>query len=192
MDTASLFIYSNVLLDNWQINNVEKLFLKKPRTERHGKNYYMSLHEKEINSPIESFGIYGNQAISKKDYVVCIYGNSRYTEYSQKRIKKAEKDYLNLINHPSQKINYPIIDSLSTQQLSEIASLITDDLVKIFENRKEELHKFFIESKYSEEITFEEYFIWFYHILYTLVTNKLTEKKIIYNPNINYIYFYKN
>lgn len=57
----SFLILSNVLLDSWQIDNVEKDFLKKEnRPERHGKNYYYSIMENNDTS-LESFGIYGNQ-----------------------------------------------------------------------------------------------------------------------------------
>ena len=38
---ASLFILSNVMLDNWQINNVENSFLKAERTSRNNMNYYL-------------------------------------------------------------------------------------------------------------------------------------------------------
>lgn len=55
----SFMILSNVLLDNWQIFNVESEFLKATRPSRHGKNYYASITES--SSDREAFGIYGNQ-----------------------------------------------------------------------------------------------------------------------------------
>jgi len=52
----SFFILSNVLLDNWQINNIEQDFLKADsRPQRNCRNYYCSIMEK--NEQNEPFGI---------------------------------------------------------------------------------------------------------------------------------------
>jgi DNA-binding MarR family transcriptional regulator len=58
-ESYSLFVLSNVLLDNFQIRNVEKLVLKSERPCRGGKNYYFSIQEKGPTES-EAFGIYGN------------------------------------------------------------------------------------------------------------------------------------
>jgi len=73
----SFFLLSNVLLDNWQINNVENGFVKQPRTPRHGKNYYYQVAETNANDSIESFGIYGNQVRCNDTICAAVYGNRR-------------------------------------------------------------------------------------------------------------------
>lgn len=60
-EEVSLLILSDVLLDNWQINNVENEFLKSSRTQRHGKNYYVSFQEKQKGTNLEAFGIFGTR-----------------------------------------------------------------------------------------------------------------------------------
>ena len=60
-EKMSFLILSNVLLDNWQIMQMESAYLKKEnRPERHGKFYYASIEE-NVNNAYEPFGIYGNQ-----------------------------------------------------------------------------------------------------------------------------------
>jgi hypothetical protein len=56
----SFFIASDVLLDNWQINNVEHLFLNAERPLRTGGHYYFMIFEKRASQLSEPFGIYGN------------------------------------------------------------------------------------------------------------------------------------
>lgn len=75
-DDISLLIMSNVILDNWQIRNIEKEFIGRSRTERHGKQYYLSFQEKRKDDT-EALGIYGNQMKSYGDYYVGLYGNKR-------------------------------------------------------------------------------------------------------------------
>lgn len=76
-DDASLFILSDVLLDNWQINNVERQFLKAERTLRNGTRYYYSIQQKEAGRATEAFGIYGNQFRGYGSVSVGLYGNRR-------------------------------------------------------------------------------------------------------------------
>ena len=68
----SFLILSNVLLDSWQISDVEKEFLgASARPTRHGKNYYASIFE--LTTDREPFNIYGNQYGK-----ISVYGNNRY------------------------------------------------------------------------------------------------------------------
>ena len=43
-------------------------------------------------------------------------------------------------------------------------------------------HLEYMNSRYAEEITFEEYLIWWYHFLYSEVTNQPERKGIISIP----------
>ncbi len=83
---ASLFILSNVMLDNWQINKVENTFLKAERTSRNNMNYYFSFQEKRNNNKREAFNIYGNTSgmygnifslVLGRAMIFGLYGNER-------------------------------------------------------------------------------------------------------------------
>ena len=76
-EQSSLLILSDVILDNWQINNIERDFLKKERSLRHGLHYYHSLQQKSEEGGKESFGIYGNQMWSQTGLMTGVYGNKR-------------------------------------------------------------------------------------------------------------------
>lgn len=70
-------ILSDVLLDNWQINNLETRFIGAERTRRLGGNYYLSFQEQDPKSKTESFGIYGHQFRCYGRACVGLYGNRR-------------------------------------------------------------------------------------------------------------------
>ncbi len=174
----SLLILSNVILDNWQIENVEKEFLNVRRTERHGKNYYASFQEKLRNQQKEAFCIYGNQFEDTLNFSMCRYGNLRYTKdvIEQNRnlkmsFSKSPKDFI-----------FPIIDPLSYSKLQKIADDFKPILLSILNKNKIIFNKMYDNSIYSSEVSFEEYFIWVYHIYYTAVTDELINQKIIKIP----------
>jgi hypothetical protein len=41
------------------------------------------------------------------------------------------------------------------------------------------LKEYFASSRYSKEITYEEFFIWWYHFFYTKITEELIKQGII-------------
>lgn len=177
-ENLSLLILSDVLLDNWQIENVEKEFLKTKRTERHSKNYYASYQQKLKKNFHEPLGIYGNQYEDTLSFSICRYGNTRYTKEVISKNEQLKKDYI--INPKSFK--YPVIDNLDYLKLQKIADNYKPELIKILNNYKTELLKGYENSSYSDEISFEEYFIWLYHIYYTEVTNELIKQRLITIP----------
>jgi hypothetical protein len=71
------FLYSNVVLDNWQLNAVEKALVGETRTKRGSKHYYFAFLEKAQKQDREAFGIYGNQMGTFGSSMVGIYGNNR-------------------------------------------------------------------------------------------------------------------
>ncbi len=165
----SFLILSNVLLDSWQIKDVEREFLgKETRPERNGKNYYYSIRENE-NKKRESFGIYGNQYEEKDGKTISIYGNSRIGI----TLKSSEN----------------IISNLDNEIFKEIANNFTQKLIDILNKNDDYIRKIYKETGYQKEITFEEFFIWWYHFIYTKATDIMNESGILTIPeNGNFEY----
>lgn len=167
----SFLILSDVLLDSWQINDVEKFFLKKEyRPLRNGKNYYFSILENTNNNK-EAFGIYGNQyeSIDNNQYS-SVYGNNRYN------IKTISKNN--------------IVSKSDNQIFKEIAISYLPKLLYILEINRKYSEKVYSKLGYNKEITFEEFFIWWYHFIYTQATNYMSKMellKIPYGGNFEYI-----
>ena len=74
----AFLILSNVLLDNWQIPNVETKFLKAEPPLRDGRRYYYAIFEKPASQRNEAFGIYGNGMVTLRNVQLGVYGNKRY------------------------------------------------------------------------------------------------------------------
>lgn len=77
-DSYSFLVLSNVLLDNWQIREVESSFLASERPLRDGKRYYFSIKEVPSQPSKEAFGIYGNGGTVRGGKQIQAYGNDRY------------------------------------------------------------------------------------------------------------------
>ncbi len=159
----SFLILSDVLLDNWQIFNVENQFLGKfARPIRHGKNYYASIEE--ITTDRESFGIYGNQYGK-----ISVYGNNR------------EKADLSRTEY--------FVSNNDNQIFKSIAENFLPKLVEVLNKNKEYAKNTYTKSGYSKEITFEEFFMWWYHFIYTQATDDMAEMKILTIPKSgNFVY----
>ncbi|MGH1363766.1 MAG: hypothetical protein ACRBF0_09425 [Calditrichia bacterium] len=167
--TMSFLILSNVLLDNWQINNVERDFLQKDnRPERHGKHYYYSIIQNP-NYPKEKFGIYGNKFGKINDTIsYSVYGNNRITFAKRLRSDSAFKDS---ILH-----NAPVVSAKDNIAFRKMADAYLPKLLSILNDNREYMNKVYYETGYADEITFEEFFIWWYHLIYTDATNILASK----------------
>ena len=66
--------------------------------------------------------------------------------------------------------------------LGNVAGLIVDDLAALLESEKEALRRVFERSPYVEETSFEEYLIWWYHLYYTAVTDRMAELGMLTPP----------
>lgn len=167
----SFLILSNVLLDNWQINNVERNFIKQEnRPLRHGKNYYYSILENTDKSR-EAFGIYGNQQMMTADKsTLSIYGNNRH--------ENKQENYSNIISKKDNAI------------LEEMATLFLPELLIVLENHRAYSEEVYHKLGYSSEITFEEFYIWFYHFIYTQSTNQLATQQILEIPKSGNFYYH--
>ena len=224
-ESISLLILSNVLLDNFQIRNVEKMVLQADRPSRSGKNYYFSLQEKGDNQS-EAFGIYGNMYLEYGSRLFAIYGNNRnkpnFLNISDEKLKQlfplqtkseipketlliwledAAKSESNL--EPAQLeclaslgllntglLDVPILTMQDVNKLYDIAAIFTTELVTILNNHKSILINNYENSPYVQSVTFEEYFIWWYHLYYTKVTDSLIARGLIIIPecgNFQYI-----
>ncbi len=170
-DTWPFLVLSNVLLDNWQIDNVEKDFLKRSeRPLRHGKHYFQEIAEWN-NQDREAFGIYGNQTIKTKDgKTFSIYGNNR-------GIKLSRDLFVNKISATDNTI------------LDNIAESILPELLTILEKHRTYSQQVYKKLGYSNEISFDEFFIWWYHFIYTQTTDELAEKGFMNIPDSGNFYY---
>lgn len=163
MERWAFMILSNVLLDNWQINNVEDQFLgTAARPLRHGKNYYAAILEAEQGR--ESFGIYGNQFGE-----VCIYGNNR-----------VNADLSSTDNY---------VSGADNEIFRDMASVFLPDLLQILKKHENYCREVYVRSGYADEITFEEFFIWWYHFIYTQATDLMSAANLLTIPEGgNFVY----
>lgn len=184
-EKMSFLILSNVLLDNWQIENVERKFLKKSRPQRHGKNYYYSIIENP-HYPKEKFGIYGNQFLGITDSLtLCIYGNNRISLL--KKIRKSQALKSELINES------PSLNLKDQAIFQSMANNYTASLLNILNQKREYIEQIYEKTGYDQEITFQEFFIWWYHIIYTQCTNILASNNKLSIPKSgNFSYLLKN
>lgn len=184
-DSLSFLVLSNVLLDNWQIMEMEGAYLKQEnRPLRHGKHYYAGLLENN-NYPGEPFGIYGNQfyAAVKDSTALSIYGNNRFIPMA--RLAK-DTDFRDSLMNATPKLTpvlYNLFDSLSADYRPA--------LLKILNINSDYSHSVYASTGYSDEITFEEFFIWWYHFIYSEATDILAKKKSLVIPGDGNFY-YKN
>lgn len=157
-DSVAFLILSNVLLDNWQISNVEAEFLGKERPLRHGRNYYFAFLQ-NLNPPKEAFGLYGNWGISRD---ISVYGNNRKA-LSTSQIQEQSKRAL-------------IVTAIDRAIFDDMAALFKPILIGILKNQRGHIEEVYAKTGYDKEVSFEEFFIWWYHFIYTRTTDLLAEK----------------
>jgi len=162
-DDWAFFILSDVLLDNWQINTVESEFLKSPaRPLRHGKHYYAALLEK--NPKNEPFGIYGNQVGNPS-----VYGNNRW------RVETAATGNK--------------ISAVDAAAIEKMARDFAPKLLAVLEKTRPYAETVFAETGYSKEVAFNEFYIWWYHFIYTRATDLMAEAGMLkVPPDGNFLY----
>lgn len=222
-DRYSLFLFSNVLLDDLQINTVEKEYLKADRPLRPGGRYYLSVQEKDASTTREAFGIYGNHIRSYNGVFVGVYGNNRNerTDFNAMgpdrlwparapeapdrdavaarraelvnallKVSRGEDVDESLRNalvrvgftDPDGRVLTLIFSGADFNALQAIAADFTPDLLGLLNSERNYLEEAYRNSPYASEITFEEYFIWWYHLYYTAVTDALVKDGLIVIP----------
>jgi hypothetical protein len=182
-DSMAFLILSDVLLDNWQIMEMEAEYLKKEnRPQRHGKFYYASIEENANNS-YEPYGIYGNQYGKINDSTfLSIYGNNRLIVKNR------------LANDLSFRDSIMDVSLKVTMELNiffnEIARDYRPKLMEILNENTGYSRKIYEKAGYSKEIGFEEFFIWWYHFIYTDATNILAERNKLIIPQEGNFYYW--
>ena len=181
-DSMAFLILSDVLLDNWQIMEMEAEYLKKEnRPQRHGKFYYAAIME-HADPDYEPFGIYGNQYGRIND-------STWMSIYGKNRIIVNEK----LKNNPAFRDSLYNAALMVTPELynffNEIAKDYRPDLLKVLNEQSGYSHEVYEKSGYSDEIAFEEFFIWWYHFIYTSATDILAKKNLLVIPADGNFYY---
>lgn len=173
----SLFYLSNVILDNFQIQRVEEEFLNQQRPLRNGSRYYLAIVEDNLASNTEPFGIYGNRGLLWSDSIgISVYGNKRiesnvgWDNYEDKNIHVFDEDDTQLITHTMPDLFFPtLLDILNKNR-------------PVFEATYHELN-------FDEEVSFEEFFIFWYHWIYTEATDVLIARNIVQKPQNEMFYY---
>ena len=170
MKDLSLLVFSNILLDNGQLKNVEDTYLRSARPERNGGNYYASYQEK-VTPDFEALGIYGNHVQVVEGFVLCRYGNQRYIKEVEEMNAQILQKYKNL--QEGMAFGYPVITSECNAEIQALADYFKPYLIAILRSNDAFLRTGFKGSIYAKNVSYEEYFMWVYHILYSQVTDAL-------------------
>lgn len=76
----------------------------------------------------------------------------------------------------------PVFSERGWAALHEMAQIITEDLVALLDEYRPALQGAYQRSPFGRQISFEEYFIWWYHLYYTAVTDRLIADGLITVP----------
>ncbi len=173
----SFFYLSNVLLDNFQIQRVEEDFLNQKRPLRNGSRYYLAIVEDAPANKTEPFGIYGNMGLSWNDSTgISVYGNKRiqsnvgWDNYKDKNIYVFDENDTQLITRKMPEVFFPC-------------------LLDILNRNKPGFEAVYRELNFEKEVSFEEFFIFWYHFMYTETTDVLITKDIIQKPQNEMFYY---
>ncbi|MCG2588801.1 hypothetical protein [Rhodohalobacter sulfatireducens] len=173
----SLFYLSNVILDNFQIERVEEEFLNQQRPLRNGSRYYLAIVEDDLAAATEPYGIYGNRGLHWSDSTgISVYGNRRtssnpgWDNYEDKNIHVFDEHDTELITQTMPDLFFPT-------------------LLDILNRNRSAFEAIYSELNFDEEISFEEFFIFWYHWIYTEATDVLIEREIIQKPQNEMFYY---
>lgn len=86
-DNSSLFILYNVLLDKWQIKNIEEKFLRAEPPQRSGERYYLLIHQIDDETKSNQLSLMDNWCKEYKDYYFCTFGEV-WNEYNLVNISR--------------------------------------------------------------------------------------------------------
>jgi hypothetical protein len=173
----SLFYLSNVILDNFQIERVEDEFLNQKRPLRNGSRYYLAIVEDDLAGNTEPYGIYGNRGLHWSDSTgIAVYGNKR-TESNVGWDNYQDK-------------NIHVFDEHDTQLITQkMPDLFFPTLLDILEKNRPGFEATYHELNFDKEISFEEFFIFWYHWIYTEATDILIARDIIQEPQNDMFYY---
>ena len=226
----AFLILSDVVLDNWQIGNVEDEFLKAERPLRDGRRYYYAVFEKPASQKSEAFGIYGNAGFNLGKVMFGMYGNRRYdgstllstskdelvrlfelspqadlqaelakvferlvafARKGEDRLTVRQKEALGKFGVlENGQLSATLFSSAENEELGEVAALVKPDLLGLLEGHRAELQSAYERSPYTQEVTFNEFFLWWYHFFYSATTDWLARKGSLDVPpsgNVTYL-----
>ena len=173
----SLFYLSNVVLDNFQIQRVEEEFLNQERPLRNGSRYYIAIVEDDLSGNTEPYGIYGNMGLHWSDSTgISVYGNRRI------------ESNVGWDNYEDKNIH--VFDKYDTQLITQnMPDLFFPTLLAILNNNRPDFEATYHEMNFNDEISFEEFFIFWYHWIYTEATDVLIARDIIQKPQNEMFYY---
>ncbi|NBC64991.1 MAG: hypothetical protein GVY07_04925 [Bacteroidetes bacterium] len=173
----SLFYLSNVILDNFQIRQVEEEFLNTERPMRNGSRYYLAILEDPGAGETEPYGIYGNRGLFWSDSIgIAVYGNQR-TAANPGWGNYEDKDL-------------HVFDEQDTEMITEtMPNLFLPTLLEILNRNRPEFEATYRELNFDQEISFEEFFIFWYHWIYTEATDVLIERDMVQEPQDEMFYY---
>lgn len=173
----SLFYLINVILDNFQIQRMEDEFLNQKRPLRNGSRYYLGIVEDDPANTTEPFGMYGNRGLLWNDSSgICVFGNRRlksnvgWDNYKDKNIHVFDKHDTQVINNKMPDAFFPC-------------------LLNILNRNKSNFEATYRELNFEKEVSFEEFFIFWYHWIYTETADVLIAKDIIQQPQNEMFYY---
>lgn len=79
-------------------------------------------------------------------------------------------------------LTFPVLTKSDYESLYDMADLFKDELLGILESYRTKFVENYQVSIYVKAISFEEYFIWYYHFLYSYVTERLIDIGAIQMP----------
>mgnify|MGYP006275747807 FL=1 len=173
----SLFYLSNVILDNFQIRQVEEEFLNQERPLRNGSRYYLAILEDPGTGETEPYGIYGNRGLHWSDSTgIAVYGN-------QRTANNAGWD-----NYHDKELH--VFDEQDTEMITEtMPDLFLPTLLDILNRNRPEFEAIYRELNFDREVSFEEFFIFWYHWIYTEATDVLIERDMVQEPQKEMFYY---
>lgn len=155
-------------------------------------NTYLDLGEVQI-------GLYGNSRYSTLNLITA--DNETFEEYFQNtntdinyKKKQLVKGFVAADRQKNLHLNVvyeklglyqnsqpviPVFKSTDLFILNEIANTISEDLVLLFNENDKPLKQYFASSRYSKEITYEEFFYLVVSLFYTKVTEELIKQGVI-------------
>jgi hypothetical protein len=95
--------------------------------------------------------------------------------------KKAGLRGLGLVDDNG-KVLAPVLSASDNDHLSEIATAFRPALLQLLEARRASIQAAYKASPYFEDVSFEEYAIWWYHAFYSAVTDQLIVRGTVTPP----------
>lgn len=143
---------------------LEEEFLNQKRPLRNESRYYLGIVEDDPANTTEPFGMYGNRGLLWTDSIgICVFGNKRiksnvgWDNYNDKNIHVFDEEDTHVINRKMPEEFFPC-------------------LLDILNRNKQNFEATYRELNYDNEISFEEFFIFWYHWIYSEVADVLIAK----------------